>query len=64
MSNTSATGGYLAGQLAPLADDELDDAIQAAVASISGLPGDLVRPRWQPAGPSPRPAPRQLVLAA
>lgn len=63
MSNTSATGGYLAGQLAPLADDELDDAIQAAVASISGLPGDLVRPRWQPTPPkTPEPDVNWIAL--
>lgn len=53
MSNTSATGGYLAPQgPAPLDGDPLVDAIQEAIAGITGLPGDLVRPRWQPEPPN------------
>lgn len=48
MSNTSATGGALApvGVQQP-ADVDLDIVLQAAVAGILDLPGDLVRPRWQ-----------------
>jgi hypothetical protein len=38
----------------PLADDPLADGLQAAIAGISGLPGKLVRPRWQPQ-PPPQP---------
>lgn len=48
---TSATGGYLAPQLAPavapLEDDALDDFLQAVVAGVTGLPGNVVVPRWQ-----------------
>jgi hypothetical protein len=35
----------------PLEDDELDAALQSAVAAITGLDGTLVRPRWQPVTP-------------
>lgn len=31
----------------PLAGQDLDDFMQQAVAGITGLPGNLVRPRWQ-----------------
>lgn len=48
MANTSATGGYLAPTApVPPEDDALDDLLQAMVAGVTGLPGDLVRPRWQ-----------------
>ena len=49
--STSATGGYLASQLEPLADDALDDVLQSALAAIAALPGEMVRPRWQPTPP-------------
>lgn len=52
MANTSATGGYLAPTApVPPEDDELDDLLQAVVAGITGLPGAMVRPRWQPTVP-------------
>lgn len=55
--NTSATGGYLRPLTAPpLTDQQLAVFIQAAVVGITGLPGSLVRPRWQkdpPTQPSP-----------
>lgn len=52
MSNSSATGGYLApSNPAPLYDDALTDALQAMVVGITGLPGTLVRPRWQATPP-------------
>jgi hypothetical protein len=52
MANTSATGGYLAPTApVPPDDDALDDLLQALVAGVSGLPGNLVRPRWQPTVP-------------
>ncbi|QYY30241.1 hypothetical protein K2O51_22990 [Cupriavidus pinatubonensis] len=52
MANTSATGGYLAPTApVPPDDDALDDLLQALVAGISGLPGSMVRPRWQPTVP-------------
>lgn len=48
MANTSATGGYLAPTApGPLEDDALDDLLQELVAGVTGLPGAMVRPRWQ-----------------
>lgn len=46
---TSATGGYLrpVGP-GPAQDRALFEVLQPAFAGISGLPGNLVRPRWQP----------------
>lgn len=45
----SSTGGYLqpAPSPAPLQDQQLYEALQAAVVGITGLDGTLVRPRWQ-----------------
>lgn len=53
MANSSASGGYLtpAGSPAPTEDDALDAAFQKAIAGITGLPGNMVRPRWQPIPP-------------
>ncbi len=51
-ANTSATGGYLTPSSPPSPmDDCLDDILQAVVVGITGLPGDMVRPRWQPRPP-------------
>jgi len=48
MANTSATGGYLAPTApVPAEDDALDDLLQELVAGVTGLPGSMVRPRWQ-----------------
>lgn len=53
--NDSSTGGYLAPSgTPPLADAGLADAFQAMVVGITGLPGKMVRPRWQP-DPPPQP---------
>lgn len=53
MSTDSSTGGYLlpADAPAPEEDADLDALFQGAVRDITGLPGDLVRPRWQPTPP-------------
>jgi len=52
MANDSSTGGYLLPADAPAPEDaELDALLQAAVRDITGLPGSLVRPRWQPNPP-------------
>lgn len=53
MSNTSATGGYLApeGSPASAVDAAHDAQLQALVAGVTGLAGNLVRPRWQPTVP-------------
>ncbi|MDH0287680.1 hypothetical protein N7414_01025 [Pseudomonas sp. GD04087] len=52
MANTSASGGYLtpAGIPTP-ADEALEDILQPMVVGITGLPGKMVRPRWQPGNP-------------
>lgn len=53
-----------AGYLAPLSidnwqnDGDLDAIIQAWIRDLTGLPGDVVRPRWQP---TPPPQPPQDV---
>jgi hypothetical protein len=52
LANNSATGGPLPAQPPfPVDDDALDAVLQALVASVTGLPGSLVRPRWQPGNP-------------
>lgn len=52
MANSSATGGFLSPSSPPPPEDnELDALLQATVAGITGLPGHLVRPRWQPKAP-------------
>jgi len=49
----SSTGGYLlpAQPLPPANDADLDALLQAMVSGITGLPGQYVRPRWQPVPP-------------
>lgn len=54
MADTSASGFLLPTAAAPY-DDPLEDILQEAVAGITGLPGDLCRPRWQ-VNPPPMPA--------
>lgn len=56
MSNTSATGGYLAPVAPGMSDDELDAQFQQLIVGVSGLPGSLVRPRWQEPAPKQPPA--------
>lgn len=36
----------------PIYDDALEDAFQATIVGITGIAGDLVRPRWQPEPPN------------
>lgn len=50
--NTSATGGYLVPEIAPLEGDGLHDVLQGAISGISGIPGRFIRPRWQPNPPT------------
>ncbi len=55
MANTSATGGYLL----PVKDTfNLEDFLQTVFVGITGIPGNLVRPKWQP---NPPKAPGQTV---
>lgn len=54
MTNTSATGGFLAPvpSPAPLEGTALDDFIQELVVGVTGLDGKFVRPRWQAEPPN------------
>lgn len=66
MANDSTTGGYLAPEdaPAPAEDADLDALFQAAVRDVTGLPGALVRPRWQPTMPKqPEPSVNWCALA-
>ena len=51
MTNTSARAGYLSPLTSPLTEEELNNELQAMVKGITGLPGKMVRPRWQPKPP-------------
>lgn len=52
-TNTSATGGYLlpAKQFPLPGNLSFRQFLQQIFVGLSGLPGDLVRPRWQPSPP-------------
>jgi len=54
MPNDSTTGGFLAPSStgSDLNDDALQDFLQTVVVGITGLPGNLVRPRWQAEPPN------------
>lgn len=52
MTNTSATSGYLTPTSAAIQQEGFEDAIQAMVVGVTGLPGQMVRPRYQPKPPS------------
>ncbi len=54
MGNTSSTGGYLspAASPAPLEGQALNIFLQNWIVGITGLPGQYVRPRWQPEPPN------------
>lgn len=49
----SSTGGYLQpGALSPpIGDASLEAIFQAAITGITGLPGNMIRPMWQPSPP-------------
>ena len=50
--NDSSTGGPLAPSSPPPADDlDLDVILQVVISGLTGLPRDLVLPRWQPTQP-------------
>jgi hypothetical protein len=48
MPNSSATGGFLPQLNTPLSDDALMNVIHDTISGITGIPANLVRPRWQP----------------
>lgn len=47
MATNSSTLGYLASTGAASYGNDLDDIFQGAIVGITGVTGDLVRPRWQ-----------------
>jgi hypothetical protein len=50
--NTSATGGYLAPTTtAPPSDQDFARQLSNLVAGVTGVPGNMVRPRWQAVPP-------------
>lgn len=52
MANDSTTTGFVSATSSNVYDIELDRLLQTAVVGISGLPGQLVRPRWQAITPN------------
>jgi hypothetical protein len=51
--NTSATGGFIVDRPPlPITGEQVTRALQKTVMALTGLPGPLVRPRWQPMPPS------------
>lgn len=58
MGNTSAAPGYLTPTSAPIEMEGFEDAIQIMVTGVTGLPGKMVRPRYQ-AKPPKRPAKKE-----
>lgn len=51
-SPSSAVAGFLQPITAPLYDNPLDDFLHAFLVGLSAIPGQLVRPRWQPEPPN------------
>lgn len=51
-SPNSSAAGYLRSDTAPLYDKDLEDIFQRVVVGVTGLPGQLVRPRYQPDPPT------------
>lgn len=53
MANDSTATGYLVptAQSPPLEDAALDAVFQQMIVGLTGLPGNMVRPRWQPTVP-------------
>ncbi|SAL25758.1 phage neck terminator protein [Caballeronia telluris] len=60
MANDSSTGGYLQPVVAspPIEDAALDAIFQQMIVGLTGIPGAMVRPRWQPVTPK-MPEPNQ-----
>jgi hypothetical protein len=53
MTNNSATGGYIVptASFNATADAAFDEILAQLAAGVTGLPANLVRPRWQPTPP-------------
>lgn len=54
MATNSTTAGYLAPALSlqPLYGDALNDVFSGVIEGITGIAGELIRPRWQPEPPN------------
>lgn len=52
MSNDSSTGGYLQSTTGQGEDQSLQEFLQQIVVGLTGLPGNLVFPLWQPEPPN------------
>lgn len=52
MATDSTVAGFLTPSSEATNDNALEDILQAAVVGITGIPGTLVRPRWQPEPPT------------
>jgi hypothetical protein len=48
----STTTGYIPASALPVDGTTLEDVLQVMVVGVTGLSGDLVRPRWQPIPPA------------
>lgn len=51
-SANSSAAGFLAPLTAPIYDNPLDDFFHAFLVALTTIPGQLVRPRWQPEPPN------------
>lgn len=52
MANDSTVAGYLVPVQSPIYGDALDDVLHDVIAGITGIAGNLIRPRWQPEPPN------------
>lgn len=52
MATSSQQAGYLAPSTSPINDASFEDVLQAFIVGVTGLPGPLVRPMWQPEPPN------------
>lgn len=52
MATSSGQAGYLPPATSPSYGDPLDDLFHDFIAGITEIPGNLVRPRWQPEPPT------------
>lgn len=51
MPTDSSIAGFLAPSSEPLEDEGLENLLHDVIVGITGIPGDMVRPRWQPEPP-------------
>lgn len=51
MATDSSAAGYLLPSSSPVYGNALDDLVHGVIVGLTGITGDLVRPRWQPEPP-------------